>query len=97
VLALACDRHLERARSLEFADLLVADLAARATIDEAGARWSNQEHRADPGGLPPRTGWAMGNAGIIRELLRYARIRAGADTTYAVDWPDHPATTRDHR
>ena len=32
----------------------------------------------------------MGNAGIIRELLRYARIKEGRDPGYAVAWPDHP-------
>lgn len=48
------------------------------------------EHRASPGTLAPRTGWAMGNAGIIRELLRYARIQEGGDPGYAVAWPDHP-------
>jgi hypothetical protein len=31
----------------------------------------------------------MGNAGIIRELLRYARIRGGQDPGYAIAWPDH--------
>jgi hypothetical protein len=90
VLALACDRHDEQADDLTFAGILVADLAARATIDALGARWSNYEHRATPGLLTPRTGWAMGNAGIIRELLRYARLRNGQDPGYAVDWPDHP-------
>ena len=44
-----------------------------------------------PGTLAPRTGWAMGNAGIIRELLRYARIQEGRDPGYAIAWPDHPA------
>ena len=32
----------------------------------------------------------MGNAGIIRELLRYARIQEGRDPGYAIAWPDHP-------
>jgi hypothetical protein len=32
----------------------------------------------------------MGNAGIIRELLRYARIQEGPDPGYAIAWPDHP-------
>jgi hypothetical protein len=89
VLALACDRHAEQADDLTFADILVTDLAARATVDARGARWSNFEHRATPGLLAPRTGWAMGNAGIIRELLRYARLRHGQDPGYAIAWPDH--------
>jgi Lanthionine synthetase C-like protein len=56
-------------------------------------RWSNYEHRATPSVLEPRTGWAMGNAGIIRELLRYARLSRGAADSYAVRWPDHPTTS----
>lgn len=93
VLALACDRHAEHRDDLQFAAVLVGDLASRATVDDAGVRWSNHEHRVTPSSLPPRTGWAMGNAGIVRELLRYARASAGADSAYAVTWPDHPAVT----
>jgi hypothetical protein len=33
----------------------------------------------------------MGNAGITRELLRYARIQEGRDPGYAIAWPGHPA------
>ena len=91
VLALACDRAVENGDGLAFADLLVADLARRATMDASGARWSNVEYRASPPELEPRPGWAMGNAGLVRELLRHARIMAGGDPSYAVQWPDHPA------
>ena len=90
VLALACDRHAEQAEGLGFASVLVDDLAAWAAVDADGVRWSNHEHRATPSTLDPRTGWAMGNAGIIRELLRFARARTGRDLAYAVPWPDHP-------
>ncbi len=90
VLALACDRHAERRDDLEFATVLVDDLASRATVDRAGVRWSNYENRVTPSVLEPQTGWAMGTAGIVRELLRYARATAGADPSYAVTWPDHP-------
>ncbi|HET7018237.1 MAG TPA: lanthionine synthetase LanC family protein [Streptosporangiaceae bacterium] len=90
VLALACDRIVERGDDFGFADELVDDLARRATVDEAGARWSNYEYRATPGDLAPRTGWAMGNAGILRELLRYVRLSEGGASGYAVPWPDHP-------
>lgn len=93
VLALACDRHVEQADELTFADVLASDLASRAAVDTDGARWSNHEHRASPSTLAPRTGWAMGNAGIIRELLRYARIHDRQDPDYAIAWPDHPPTT----
>jgi hypothetical protein len=90
VLALACDRHAEHADGLTFANVLASDLTTPATVDADGARWSNYEHRASPGLLAPRTGWAMGNAGIVRELLRYARIQEGRDPGYAIAWPDHP-------
>ena len=94
VLALACDLAAEGlADSDAFAGVLAADLAARATTDVTGARWSNYEHRAAEPVLAPRTGWAMGNAGIIRELLRYARIKDGREPRYAIPWPDQPATT----
>jgi hypothetical protein len=94
VLAMACDRHEQGGDGLDFAEVLVADLAARATRDADGARWSNTEHRATPSELEPRTGWAMGNAGIVRELLRFARAGTGRDTAYAVAWPDHPDAGR---
>jgi hypothetical protein len=90
VLALACDRRVEQGGSLDFADVLAGDLTARATSDAAGVRWSNYEHRATPSALAPRTGWAMGSAGIIRELLRFSRAGTGRDPAYAVPWPDHP-------
>jgi hypothetical protein len=93
VLALACDRHVEQAEPLNFADVLVDDLVNRATVDADGVRWSNYEHRVTPSKLEPRAGWAMGNAGIVRELLRFKRITTGADSEYAVPWPDHPPTT----
>ena len=94
VLALACDREVEDGDGLAFAGVLVNDIAQRATVDSSGARWSNNEHRASPPELEPRPGWAMGNAGLIRELLRYARITAGRDPSYAVQWPDQPAARR---
>jgi hypothetical protein len=92
VLALACDRIVERGDDFDFANVLVDDLSARAISDDAGTRWSNHEQRATPSDLKPHAGWAMGNAGIIRELLRYARLSEGGAAGYAVPWPDHPAT-----
>jgi Lanthionine synthetase C-like protein len=94
VLALACDRHAEQAGDLSFAHILATDLASRAVVDDRGACWSNVEYRASPPSLAPRTGWAMGNAGIIRELLRYARLLGGQDPDYAIGWPDHPPAVR---
>jgi hypothetical protein len=90
VLALACDRIVEQGDGRDFADVLVADLAERATVDADGTRWSNVEHRVIPCVLEPRLGWAMGVAGIVRELLRFARLGAGRDPAYAVTWPDQP-------
>ncbi|WP_323101429.1 lanthionine synthetase LanC family protein [Intrasporangium sp. YIM S08009] len=94
VLALALDREVELGEGPAFTDVLVDDLLARATIDASGARWSNHEHRSTPAELDPRPGWAMGNAGILRELLRYARLRTGRPDAYAAPWPDHPPTRR---
>lgn len=91
VLALACDRYVERGDGLDFANVLVADLVSRATAEADGVRWSNFEHRVTPSTLEPRTGWAMGNAGIVRELLRFARLSTGRDSAYAVTLPDHSA------
>ncbi|MDI5968825.1 lanthionine synthetase LanC family protein [Streptomyces sp. SL13] len=91
VLALACDREVEYGDGLDFAQVLVADLLARTTADANGACWSNVEYRAAPSSLEPTPGWAMGNAGIVRELLRFARVSTGRDPGYAVTWPDRPA------
>jgi hypothetical protein len=94
VLALAGDRIAERAEGQEvygFARILVADLAdlaARADRDTDGARWSNVEHRATPSELEPRTDWAQGSAGIVRELPRFVRLSRGGDPRYAFAWPD---------
>lgn len=91
VLALALDRAAEGKGDLEFASVLVDDLASRAIRDPDGACWSNQEHRVTPSDLAPRPGWAHGNAGVVRELLRYVRVLSGGDPSYAVQWPDQPA------
>ena len=94
VLALACDRMAEQGDRPDFANLLVTDLMRRATRDADGARWSNLEHRDRPGVLEPCTGWAMGNAGIARELMRFVRVVRCGDAAYALPWPDHPAVGR---
>lgn len=92
VLAFACDRYVERTHDDAFARVLVDDICARASFDDDGASWSNFEHRVTPSDLEARTGWAMGNAGIIRELLRFIRIRDGRTPDYFVPWPDQPTT-----
>lgn len=88
VLALALDRHIERGDDLAFAHVQVNDLQTRASLDGNGARWSNYEHRETPSDLEPQTGWAMGNAGIVRELLRFARLTTSGSADYFVSWPD---------
>ena len=90
VLATACDRIVERADPAEFAEVLVDDLIERARVDASGARWSNYAHKETPSELEPHIGWAHGNAGIIRELLRYARLADGGDPAYAAAMPVHP-------
>ncbi len=91
VLALAGDRIAEQEDAFDVAQVLVADLATHVVRDTDGARWSNIEHRATPSDLEPSTGWAMGNAGIVRELLRFVRLSRGGDPRYAFAWPDQPA------
>ncbi|MFC9154190.1 hypothetical protein ACFTT0_04280 [Streptomyces bauhiniae] len=90
MLALACDRIAEQKEPCDFAHVLVADLAARAIRDTEGARWSNVEHRVIPGDLESCIGWALGNAGIVRELLRFVRLRGGGDPRCTFAWPDQP-------
>ena len=77
VLALACDRAVERDDGQDFAEVLVADLADRATVDADGTRWSNVEHRATPSVLEPRLGWAMGAAGIVARAAALRPARHG--------------------
>ena len=90
VLALALDLCSDGVAGLDFADTLVADLQLRATVDANGARWSNVEFRNQPPELAPQPGWAHGNAGIIRELLRYSGTAHGVPPAYRVPWPDQP-------
>ncbi|MEV7394639.1 MULTISPECIES: hypothetical protein [unclassified Streptomyces] len=63
------DRISEQQDAYGFAHVLVTDLA-----DTEGAHSSNVEHRATPAHLEPCTGWAMGNTGMVRALLRFARL-----------------------
>jgi hypothetical protein len=89
VLALACDLG-----DLSFGRVLVDDLDARARREAPGVCWSNFEPRVTPSDLPPEPGWAMGNAGIARELLRYDRLLTGGRRDYFVPWPDQPPLGR---
>ena len=91
VLALACDRYAERAAA---STSRRARRRPRRPRDGRRGRRPLVQRRA-PGRRPATSrrapDWAMGNAGIVRELLRYARLRDSATTTYAVQWPDHPS------
>jgi hypothetical protein len=63
-----------------------ADLAAARALHQVrsrfdGERWADQFELLG------------GNAGIVRELLRYARIHDRQDAGYAITWPDHPPAT----
>jgi hypothetical protein len=86
VLALALDRWADGSADRAFTDVLVADLADRAITTDDGACWRHHDFRT--GDLPPEPGWAMGNAGIVRELLRYDRLASGGEPAYAVSLPD---------
>jgi hypothetical protein len=92
VLALACDRQVERGDGRDFADSSSpTSRPARRPMPRASAGPTSNT-RDTPSDLAPATGWAMGNAGIIRELLRHARITANRDPQYAIPFPDHPLT-----
>ena len=88
VLALALDRWADGTPDRAFTDLLVEDLRARAIPTDDGLCWRQHDFRS--GDLPAEPGWAMGNAGILRELLRYDRLTTGRDPAYAVSLPDQP-------
>ncbi|GLZ77656.1 hypothetical protein Afil01_24630 [Actinorhabdospora filicis] len=87
VLAFAVDRQAGHGDALDFAATLHADLADRATVDASGARWSNHAYRDERPDLEPCTGWGQGNAGIVPELLRYARLLDGRDPSVAFALP----------
>lgn len=87
------DLHTWRAEpdDLAFAVLMVDDLLDRATVDEAGMRWSNYEFRKTPPELPPETGLYQGASGIGSTLLRLSR-HLGGDRT-VLRWPCAPDWT----
>ena len=74
---------------LDWADTLAADVIARATTDDAGTRWSNTEHTADPSELPPQAGWMHGAAGIAGFLFRLARTHADGPAAPRLPRPDN--------
>lgn len=79
---------------LAWADTLVDDVLARATVDAAGTRWSHTEHRVDPPELEPTVGWMQGAAGIAGWLLRHARTQRDGPTAAVLPEPDRPEPAR---
>ena len=79
----------EEQDDLDFAVTMVDDLLDRATVDDAGMRWSNVEWRADPPVLPAETSLYQGASGIGLTLLRLAR-HLDADRS-TVQWPHAPS------
>lgn len=76
------------AKYLVFAEKMTADLIARATRDDRGARWVQAEHRVRPEHLVAQTGLMQGAAGIGMWLLRLdAQQRK---RTPLVRFPDSP-------
>ena len=55
---------------LNFSRKVTADLIARATVDDAGARWVQAEHRVRPEQLVAQTGWMQGAAGMGAWLVQ---------------------------
>ncbi len=64
---------------LAFAVRVADDILQRETVDSAGTRWSNVEHKADPPELPAYTGFMHGAAGIGMLLFRLERYLRGID------------------
>jgi lantibiotic modifying enzyme len=59
-----------KAEYLAFSRKVTADLLSRATVDAAGARWVQAEHRVRPEQLVAQTGWMQGAAGIGAWLVQ---------------------------
>ena len=55
---------------LAFSRKVTDDLLSRATVDAAGARWVQAEHRVRPEQLVAQTGWMQGAAGIGAWLVQ---------------------------
>ena len=55
---------------LAFSRKVTADLISRATVDAAGARWVQAEHRVRPEQLVAQTGWMQGAAGMGAWLVQ---------------------------
>lgn len=85
---LGLHRRTDAAPDLAFARLLADDIVSHATVDDAGVRWSNLEHRAPNPVLPAEPGLMQGAAGIAQLLFELDRFVNG-DGSYR-RWPDNP-------
>jgi lantibiotic modifying enzyme len=75
---------------LDFADVLAADVLARAITDADGVRWSHTEYRISPPELEPYVGWMQGAAGIAGFLLHLDRLHRDGPGAPRLTWPDRP-------
>ena len=73
---------------LAFAVTMSDDIVERATVDDAGTRWSNIEHRLPEPVLPPQCGALQGAAGIASWLFELDAFLSGDDRRRV--WPDSP-------
>jgi lantibiotic modifying enzyme len=73
---------------LAYARRVTAQLLAKATRDDRGARWVQAEHRARPTLLVAQTGWMQGAAGIGAWLVRLDQFERGLRP--ALTLPDSP-------
>jgi lantibiotic modifying enzyme len=82
---LLLDRHQASgdADLLDWADVLAADVIARAIVTPQGITWSNTEHTRTPPELPPDPGLMQGTAGIAAWLARLQALHTDGHTPAA--------------
>jgi lantibiotic modifying enzyme len=85
---LAQHRATGDAGALAFARRVSDQIAARATRDAAGARWTHAEHRTKPADVAAQTGWMQGAAGIGAWFLHLDAFERGAAPP--IRFPDSP-------
>ena len=73
---------------LAFARVMVDDILARGTEDEAGMRWSNIEFRNEDPVLPAEPTYLQGASGIGSTLCRLDRHERG--DRWVLKWPHAP-------
>ena len=73
---------------LDFAEKLTEQIRDTATLDDAGMRWVQAEHRAKPDFLQAQTNLMQGSAGIGLWLLRLEQHKNGRQPRIVL--PDNP-------